>query len=83
MTKLSKILDMYPDDGYIKADGFDTAVIGVSTSGCLVYDVEIMLEILMERNGWSYEDAVEYFDNTIDGAYVGERTPIYVNLIKN
>lgn len=74
---------MYPDDGYIKADGFDTAVIGVSTSGFLVYDVEIMLEILMERNGWSYEDAVEYFDNTIDGFYVGDRTPIYVNLIKN
>ena len=83
MTKLSKILDMYPDEGYIKADGFDPAVIGVSTNGCLVYDVETILEILMERNGWSYEDAVEYFDYNIDGAYVGERTPIYVNLIKD
>lgn len=81
MDILSKILDMYPDEGYIKADGLDAAVIGVSTSGCLVYSIDAIIDILMERNNWSYDDAIEYFDYNIEGSYMGERSPIYVNLI--
>ena len=30
----------------------------------------------------SYEDAVEYFDFNVEQAYVGESTPMFIDLIK-
>lgn len=81
MDLLSKILDMYPDEGYIKADGFDAAIVGVSSTGCLVYSADKVIEILMSRNNWSYDDAIDYYYYNIEGAYVGDRTPIFINLI--
>ncbi len=81
MDILSKILDEFPDEGYLKADGFDNAIIGVSSRGCLVYSVEKVIETLMERNNWSYEDSIDFFYYNIDGSYFGEQTPIFVNLI--
>ena len=81
MDILSKILENYPDEGFLKADGFDAAIIGVSSTGCLVYSTDKVLEILMSRNNWSYDDAVEYFYYNIEGSYMGEKTPIFINLI--
>jgi len=81
MDILSKILENYPDEGFLKADGFDAAIIGISSTGCLVYSTDKVLEILMSRNNWSYDDAVEYFYYNIEGSYMGEKTPIFINLI--
>jgi len=81
MDILNKILENYPDEGFLKADGFDAAIIGVSSTGCLVYSTDKVLEILMSRNNWSYDDAVEYFYYNIEGSYMGEKTPIFINLI--
>lgn len=33
----------------------------------------------MVRDGMSYEEAIEYFDYNVSGAYVGEKTPIWVD----
>ena len=63
----------------LKADGFDDAVIGTCyNTGRIVYSIERMLAILMERDGMSMEEAIEFFDFNIAGAYVGEMTPMYV-----
>jgi hypothetical protein len=63
---------------FLKADGFDEAVIGFEEqSGRLIYSVTKCLEILVEVEGMSFEDAIEHFDFNVSGAYVGEQTPIW------
>lgn len=68
------------EDETILWDGFDKAIIGTATR-CgmhivLVYDYEKMTNILVERDGMTPEDAMEYLDFNLVGAYVGEDTPI-------
>ncbi len=69
----------------LKMDGFDEALIGRAepwdTSGDrparLVYDGGKIVQAL-QAQGMSYEEAVEYIDFNIEGAYVGPHTPIIV-----
>ena len=67
------------------ADGFDDAVIGiVSTVGQpdrICYDYQKCCEILMEREGWSPEEAEEWMQHNVVCAYVGEGTPAYLYLM--
>tara|TARA_R100001082_G_scaffold99806_2_gene68680 strand:- start:202 stop:426 length:225 start_codon:yes stop_codon:yes gene_type:complete len=66
----------------LKADGYDDAIIGegnqATKSPVLVYDAEKVIDILCKRDGMSCEDAYEYFCFNIEGAWVGENTPIFV-----
>ena len=62
------------------ADGFDDAIIGQSTKDLLVYNASTIIEILMERDGMTEEEALEFFEFNIDGSYMGEQTPIFVFL---
>jgi hypothetical protein len=62
------------------ADGFDDAIIGLDTSNevfRVIYDREKMIDILMFRDNMTAEDAIEYLEYNVFGAYVGEGTPIY------
>ena len=75
--KLSKILDDY--ENVLIADGFDDAVIGIEPMTMrVVYDIDKVIEILMDQ-GMDHDEAVEYYDFNIVGAYVGEQTPLFVN----
>lgn len=77
---LDQILANFPDEEFLKADGFDDAVIGVEyVSNRLVYDIHVMIAILMQE-GMSEEDAWEHFAYNIGGAYVGDKTPIFVSM---
>lgn len=72
------IMEAYPEDSFLKADGFDEAVIGLDVnSDRLVYSVEKCIEILI-ANGMSKEFAEEFFYYNVSGSYVGEMTPIWV-----
>ena len=68
----------------LKADGFDGAIIGTTTlwnatdNDVLVYSVEACIDILRERDGMDYEEAVEFFEFNVTGAYMGKQTPIFV-----
>jgi len=69
----------------LKIDGFDDAVIGPAMvwrdkglCDVLVYDAEKIRETLMKRDGMSAEEAREYIEFNIEGAYVGEHTPVLV-----
>ncbi len=74
---LQEIIEYYGDEEFLKADGFDDAIIGVEIPSMrLIYSVTRCLEILIEE-GMTYEDAIEHFDFNIGGAYVGEKTPIW------
>ena len=78
-TILSEILENYPDDSFLTADGFDDAVIGLDEQSMrLVYSVSKCIAILKEE-GMSEEDAMEHFSFNVSGAYVGDQTPIWCN----
>jgi hypothetical protein len=75
---LEVLLDLYPDDTFLIADGFDDAVIGVDyASPRLIYSCKKCLEILIEVEGMDPEDAIEHFQYNVAGGYVGEQTPIW------
>lgn len=64
-----------------KWNGLDDAVIGVG-SRCgmddevLIYDRDKMHTILMEKQGMDSDDAHEWICYNIEGAYIGNDTPI-------
>jgi len=75
---LEQILEHYDDEEILIADGFDDAVIGIDEKQMrLIYSVTKCLDILMERDGMSLEDVIEYFEFNVSGSYVGEKTPIW------
>ncbi len=66
------------------ADGFDSAIIGVSSgfdSGRVIYDIEKMICICVSKDGMSEEDATEHIYYNVIGSYVGEKTPIYMDIL--
>lgn len=76
MKMIDKILEWFPEDEILKADGFDDAIIGIDDSSMrLIYSVSKCLEILSQD--MDEEDAIEYFEFNVAGAYVGEKTPIW------
>jgi len=61
---------------------FDDALAGVGqqfNNVIAVYDYERCIEILVnDSHDMSDEEAREYFEYNVIGAYVGERTPIFI-----
>lgn len=73
---IDKIIEQYQDETFLKADGFDEAIIGVDeTTMRLIYSVSKCIEILMRD--MSEENAMEHFSFNVSGSYVGEKTPIW------
>jgi hypothetical protein len=78
---LLEILEVYQDEELLMVDGFDEAVIGVEALKMrLVYDINKMRTILVERDKMTFEDAMDFLDHNVLGSYVGEQTPIYVEI---
>jgi hypothetical protein len=57
---------------------YDDALIGISDDGRAIYDYEKMIEWLMDEEGWSDEEAIEWIEyNTLRALpYLGEGAPI-------
>ena len=66
------------------ADGFEDAYIGVcevfNRPPLAAYDRDRCIEILMERDGMTDEEAQEYFEYNVAGSWVGDNTPVYISL---
>jgi hypothetical protein len=69
----------------LKIDGHDDAVIGPAMIwgngeriSVLVYNAESIRATLVLRDGMSAEEAREYIEFNIEGAYMGPDTPILV-----
>ena len=69
----------------LKIDGHDDAIIGPAfiwgngeRISVLVYDAEAIRLTLMERDGMDADEAREYIEFNIEGAYMGPDTPILV-----
>jgi len=72
------------EESVILADGFENAFIGIGRQfgkPISVYDREKCIHIL-EEQGMSAEEAEEYFSFNTEGAWVGDQTPIFLELTK-
>jgi hypothetical protein len=75
---LNNIIDNYPDEEFLVADGFDNAVIGIDVKTMrVIYSVNKCIEILVNDHDMTDKMAYEYFEFNVAGAYVGEKTPIW------
>ena len=73
---MQDLIEIYPEESFLKADGFDDAIIGVEESSMrLIYSVSKCIDILCKD--MSLEDACEYFTFNVQCAYVGDKTPIW------
>ena len=73
------LADLNPEA--LLADGFDRALAGIGYRCGLgpiaIYDRGRCIEILME-DGMTETQAEEFFSFNVEGAYMGEGTPLYV-----
>lgn len=75
---LEKILEWFPEEEILKADGFDGAIIGIDdTTMRLIYSVNKCIMILVSEEDLTEEDALEHFHYNVKGSYVGGKTPIW------
>ena len=67
-----------------KAHVFDAAILGVGQrsgqNDIVVYDQDKCIEIL--KREMSHEEALDFFDYNVLGAWVGEEEPIFVSCAK-
>ena len=79
--RINEIL-LQQDENALLMDGFDEALIGfsqrINEPLLAVYSYSKMMDLLMERDGMTDEEAMEYIDYNCVGAWVGEQTPIIV-----
>jgi hypothetical protein len=75
-------LDEMFDGKILLADGFDEALLGCSYSPgrghIAVYEAEKCLDIL-ESQGMSPEDAMEFFELNVEGSGMGNGTPVFLH----
>jgi hypothetical protein len=79
MNAEEKLLDAgYEGIKYLTNYSYDDALIGVSHDGRAVYDYNLMIDWLMDKEGWSDNEAIEWIEyNTIRALpYFGEGAPI-------
>ena len=70
------------EKGLLIADGLNDAFIGIIMRFNVLepvacYDYDRVIQVLME-DGTTEEEAIEYFEYNVIGAWVGERTPCYL-----
>lgn len=75
------------DEQILLADGFEDAFIGIghrfeSTGHAMfaTYDREKCIQIMIDRDGMDPDEAEEFFQFNVEGAYMGETTPAFVNI---
>ena len=79
MTKREILLDMgYEDSIIFENPDYDSAIVGVSDNGEVIYDFDKMVRRLMEEEDMTAEEAADFISyNSIRSLpYVGEGAPI-------
>ena len=69
------------DPTILVADGFDDCIIGLTFRDdelVALYSVDRIIDTLCNDNHMDVEDAYEYFEFNIAGAYMGPKTPMYL-----
>lgn len=83
MTR-EELMDAAEEEGLLLADGFDNCIIGivqVFNKTAILYDQVLVLKQLV-KEGMSWDSAREFFEFNIVGAYVGDATPGFAQLLE-
>jgi hypothetical protein len=79
------VVDLYGDDlMFMDPSYFDKAIIGVVTqfnNTVVCYDKKKVIDILIKHDGMDEDEALEYFDFNISGAWIGEMTPGFLETL--
>lgn len=63
-------------------DGFDEAIIGIAErinlNPVVAYSVDLIIQIMVYRDGMTYEEAFEYYEYNILSSWMGDNTPIFI-----
>ena len=75
------IIEKYADiDDILFADGLDEAIVGFDAmSWQVVYSIDKCIEVL--SRDMTPDDAIEYLEYNTFNAYVGEKTPIWIDTL--
>lgn len=78
----NQLVERTGDDNLLFADGFDDAIIGVTSTTPLrvVYSQAKMIRILSKD--MTKDEAIEHLGYNVFDADVGERTPLYIDLVR-
>lgn len=63
------------------AEGFDEALLGFGrrfNTVVAIYSYDRCVDLLVKRDGMSEDEAHEYMEYNVLGAFVGDQTPIYM-----
>jgi hypothetical protein len=63
------------------ADGYDEAILGIGVRNgeeIVVYDAAKIARILSRRDGMTTDEVEEFMEYNIIGAWMGDRTPLYL-----
>ena len=81
-SELHERLEGEEDILILEPDDFDAAIIGIAErigmNRVLAYDKGKCIEVLMKD--MSEDEAIEYFDYNTLGAWMGDGTPIFIEL---
>ena len=50
---------------FFENPSFVKAITGITDSGQLIYDYDLMILAAMEEEGWEYEDAIDWIDYNV------------------
>lgn len=73
------ICELYGEDTIVlEPDFLDEAIVGASSDGILIYDVDLLANAFVKHDNMTYEEAIEWIEyNTIRALpYMGEKHPI-------
>ena len=75
-------IEEYVDDEALTLeprDQFDKCIVGVTYNGDkVVYSAELVIQALMEDSEMTEEEALDYFEYSVIGSYMGDGTPIFI-----
>ena len=85
MSTRQKIADYLEEAAFLDPKDFDDAIIGIASRvvmpDVVAYDSRRCIEIIKTLStGMSIEEAEEYFEFNTIGCWMGETTPVWVDL---
>ena len=73
-------------DGKVEYPDLTKALVGVVSrfgqEDILCYDYDKVIQVLMEDQGMTYDEALEWYGNNTIGSWVGETTPCFLERIE-
>ena len=79
------LFEIAADDGMILLDDLDEAIVGLcsrcGSNTVVAYNINKIIEILMEREEMSYSEALDHYSFNIEGSHYGDMSPAFVRLL--